>query len=233
MPFPKNIREEALVKAHRHCCVCHEFAGRSVNVHHIEQEADGGSNTLENAIVLCLRCHTEAGHFNPRHPMGTKYSPSELKGHRDAWFKACELGQISFSSNVEVTSKRIYTSSDLHKYALLFNFYNGNKQVVSGWKLDVFIPHRFEVVTEEVEQHLDVHLDDLHYNKFQITGRESIYLGESHELTNLEWAKIQYSIDNTIFSLAKREKMKIIWKFYSNAEPPIFGEISWEDLQQF
>lgn len=55
-------------------------------VHHIVQEAHGGANTLENAIVLCSRCHGEAGHYNPEHPLGTKYSPRELRRHRDDWW---------------------------------------------------------------------------------------------------------------------------------------------------
>ncbi len=74
------------MRSGRHCCVCHEFAGRTANVHHIVQEALGGANTIENAICLCQRCHTEAGHYNPSHPLGTKYSPQELRAHRDAWW---------------------------------------------------------------------------------------------------------------------------------------------------
>ena len=85
MPFPDSVRIQALVRSRRHCCVCHEFAGRASNVHHIVQEAKGGTNTLENAICLCQRCHTEAGHYNSMHPLGTKYSPEELRAHRDAW----------------------------------------------------------------------------------------------------------------------------------------------------
>lgn len=65
MPFPRPVRDEALVRSNRRCCVCHEFGGRSVNVHHIVQEADGGPNTIENAICLCLRCHAEAGLNRP------------------------------------------------------------------------------------------------------------------------------------------------------------------------
>src|SRR6266567_4721388 len=75
MPFPNTTRIQALVRSRRHCCVCHEFAGRASNVHNIVQEAKSGPNTLENAICLCQRCHTEAGHYNPMHPLGTKYSP--------------------------------------------------------------------------------------------------------------------------------------------------------------
>jgi len=90
MPFPLKAREEALVRSRRCCCVCREFAGLYTNVHHIQPEADGGPNTIENAIVLCLRCHGEAGHYNPRHPIGTKYSPAELQRHRDEWWEWCK-----------------------------------------------------------------------------------------------------------------------------------------------
>ena len=93
MPFPVSIRLEALVRSGRHCCVCHQFAGRTANVHHIIQEAHGGPNTLDNAICLCQRCHTEAGHFNVNHPLGTKYSPEELRAHRDAWWGQPTLAQ--------------------------------------------------------------------------------------------------------------------------------------------
>ena len=89
MPFPSKVRREALVRSDRSCCVCKHMAGRDAEVHHIVQEADGGSNTLENAIVLCSRCHGEAGHYNPRHPRGSKYSPSELREHRDRWWSYC------------------------------------------------------------------------------------------------------------------------------------------------
>jgi hypothetical protein len=233
MPFPKSVREEALVNAQRHCCVCHDFAGRSINVHHIRQEADSGANTLENAIVLCLRCHAEAGHFNSRHSLGTKYSPSELIKHRNAWSEACKNGTAHYSSSVAVKVKRTYTTGDLHKYVLLFNFHNGNKNVVSGWKLEIFIPYAFEVATGDIEEHLDVHIEGRHYRKYQVTNSEMLYLGESLELTDPVWAKIEYNINHDIYHSARNEEVKIIWHFYSSSEPPIKGELLWEDMQQF
>lgn len=87
MPFPDDVREEALVRSGRCCCVCHIRAGRDAVVHHIIPEAEGGPNTLENAIALCPHCHAEAGHYNPRHPLGTKYRPDELRRHRDEWWR--------------------------------------------------------------------------------------------------------------------------------------------------
>ena len=78
------------LRSKRQCCVCHNFGGRDVEVHHIKPEADGGPNTLANAIVLCFKCHSEAGHYNSRHPKGSKYSPQELLRHRDAWWAYCD-----------------------------------------------------------------------------------------------------------------------------------------------
>lgn len=89
MPFTPAVREDVLVKSHRRCCVCHDFAGVAANVHHIIQEANGGPNSIENAICLCYDCHAQAGHYNPQHPLGIKYSPEELRKQRDQWWKRC------------------------------------------------------------------------------------------------------------------------------------------------
>lgn len=85
MGFPPSIKEQELIASARHCCVCHRYAGVNIEVHHIQQEADGGSNTFENAIALCFDCHSFAGHYNSRHPKGTKYSKSELKKAKANW----------------------------------------------------------------------------------------------------------------------------------------------------
>ena len=85
MPFPQSVRDEALVAAARHCCVCHRYKGVKVEVHHIVPESQGGPNQIENAITLCFDCHADAGHYNPNHPRGTKFSASELRLHRDSW----------------------------------------------------------------------------------------------------------------------------------------------------
>jgi len=85
MPFPPSVRRDALIASARHCCVCHRYKGVKVEVHHIVPESEGGTNDLDNAIVLCFDCHTDAGHYNPSHPRGTKFSPEELREARDWW----------------------------------------------------------------------------------------------------------------------------------------------------
>jgi hypothetical protein len=94
MPFSRDIKEEAMIAAARHCCVCHNFKGRNVEVHHIVPEAENGKSDLDNAIVLCFDCHADAGHYNPKHPRGTKYQPSELRRHRDLWHEEVKQRSI-------------------------------------------------------------------------------------------------------------------------------------------
>jgi len=74
--------------------VCHRYKGVKVEVHHIEQEALGGENTYENAISLCFDCHADAGHYNPEHPRGTKFSPNELKKAKETWIDLVKKNNI-------------------------------------------------------------------------------------------------------------------------------------------
>lgn len=94
MGFPKNVKEKILIETARHCCVCHRYKGVKVEVHHIKQEALGGENTYENAIVLCFDCHADAGHYNAQHPRGTKFSQSELINAKNNWLKMVKENAI-------------------------------------------------------------------------------------------------------------------------------------------
>lgn len=86
MAFSVEVRTRALVVAARHCCVCHRYKGVKVEVHHIVPQAEGGGDEFVNAIPLCFDCHADAGHYNTRHPRGTKFSREELERVRDTWY---------------------------------------------------------------------------------------------------------------------------------------------------
>lgn len=233
MPFSKTVREDALVKSQRHCCVCHDFAGRAINVHHIEQDADGGSNDIENAIVLCLRCHSEAGHFNPRHSIGTSYSPKELIRHRDNWIEACENGTAQFDTSLLCEIKRVYTSAELHKYKLLISIANGNQKAISDWKLYVFVPNIIEVRTIDVDQLVDERVEGDIYKKYQLQSNGKVFFGEEKELLDLESRCLEYDIDYRVYGLHRCNELKIKWAFYSDVEPVRKGFVEWEEMQEF
>ncbi len=84
------LKEKVLIKSRHRCCVCHQFAGQDINVFHINPDVKDVPDTLENAIVLCLRCNAEAVYASSQNIPGNKYSPQELRRHRDLWWQWCE-----------------------------------------------------------------------------------------------------------------------------------------------
>lgn len=94
MGFTPAIKQQVMIDSARHCCVCHRYKGIKMEVHHLIQHANGGDDTYENAIPLCFDCHADAGHFNDRHPRGTKFSVKELIKARDSWYKNVKNNQI-------------------------------------------------------------------------------------------------------------------------------------------
>jgi len=81
---------DLLTKCHRRCCICHKFCGVKIEIHHIEQRAKGGSDDISNLIAVCFECHAEIKLYNPKHPKGRRFTPEELRYHRDQWLKICE-----------------------------------------------------------------------------------------------------------------------------------------------
>jgi hypothetical protein len=54
-----------------------------IEVDHIVQPEDGGTNDIHNAMPLCFECHGLLHHYNRLHPRGTKYFERERKTRRD------------------------------------------------------------------------------------------------------------------------------------------------------
>ncbi|HXO98530.1 MAG TPA: HNH endonuclease [Chthoniobacterales bacterium] len=103
MPFSPEVKREALVAAQRSCCICHVQCGVEIECHHIVPEAGGGLNNLENCIPLCFNCHAKVQHYNPKHPRGNKFTPEELKHHRDKW--VARVSNSQFAGNVAETTE--------------------------------------------------------------------------------------------------------------------------------
>jgi hypothetical protein len=77
--FSERDRRKVLLWCRRHCCLCGKFAGIAIEVAHVDRK----SKHIDEAIPLCSDCHTATGHYNSDHPMGNKYSSTELKSRRD------------------------------------------------------------------------------------------------------------------------------------------------------
>lgn len=110
MGFGKEVKEKVLVASARHCCICHKSTGINIEVHHIQQAADGGNDTFENAIPLCFDCHSNVGHYNARHPKGTKFTISELQKHRDDWYRIVAEGSLDFLEEPRIVTNYLLVS---------------------------------------------------------------------------------------------------------------------------
>ena len=77
-------------------------------MHHIVPLADGGENTYDNAIVLCFDCHADAGHYNPKHPKGTKFSLGELRKAKEKWIQMVKDDKIASASEPDHILCRYY-----------------------------------------------------------------------------------------------------------------------------
>jgi hypothetical protein len=95
VPFDPQTAEDLMVKAARCCCLCRQFKGQKLEVHHIVPEANGGPSTPDNGLPVCFGCHADVESYNNKHPRGRKYRPEELKRLRDEWFKLVTEGKVS------------------------------------------------------------------------------------------------------------------------------------------
>ena len=56
---------------------------------HIIPKDEGGDDKIENAIPVCFECHAEIHSYNIKHPRGRKFTPEELRQHKEQWLEIC------------------------------------------------------------------------------------------------------------------------------------------------
>ena len=90
MPFNRQEVALLLVRCHRRCCICHRFCGTKIETDHIVPAAESADHAIENAIPVCFDCHAEIHAYNPSHPRGRRFTPDELRAHKEQWLQICE-----------------------------------------------------------------------------------------------------------------------------------------------
>ena len=59
MGFPTSVADEVLVRCGRHCCICEEFVGSKIELHHIVQVADGIQISCNKKSRICFEIKDE------------------------------------------------------------------------------------------------------------------------------------------------------------------------------
>jgi len=91
MTISDEIASEVLSKSARHCCVCRNFLPLKIQVHHIREQSDGGTNDFGNLIPICIQCHSDI-HTIPH--MTRKFTEKELKKCRDDVYDMVACGKL-------------------------------------------------------------------------------------------------------------------------------------------
>lgn len=176
MGFSQSVVEKALLSCGRHCSICHKFCGTKIELHHIKQKKDGGDDTFDNCLPLCFDCHADVMQYNPDHPKGKRYNSSELKKHRNNWYKKVELsgGLIITNTNYREIDKKTFErlnellpSKDL-MYFIKHNGFSGKFNDNLMIKTDTFLLEcelpEFEFLDADLEggkSELQIHFEKL------------------------------------------------------------------------
>lgn len=62
-----------------------------LQIHHIVEQSDGGSNDPSNLIAICLTCHSDV---HTDRPFTRRFTSDELKMHRDSVFRLVAEGKL-------------------------------------------------------------------------------------------------------------------------------------------
>lgn len=154
MGFGIKVKEEAFIASGRHCCLCHKFCGIKIEVHHILLASEGGPDTIENAIALCFDCHADMSSYDKKHPKGSKYTPSELKKHRDLWYE-----KVKVSPAPHYNQKSVELDTEVFNWIMNYLPW----EVVSWAKSNDFSGFPFSMIYVDNLIHFDTESQKPHY----------------------------------------------------------------------
>lgn len=80
-----------LSKSARHCCICRQFLPLYIQVHHIKQKSNGGTDELDNLIPVCIQCHSA---IHTKTHMTKSFTSVELKKSRDFVYEMVATGKL-------------------------------------------------------------------------------------------------------------------------------------------
>jgi hypothetical protein len=89
--YEENCRQ-SLTRCARICCICRRFRPSHIQVHHIVERSEGGTDDLDNLIPACIFCHQ--GHVHATVPFTQRFSAQELKGLRDSVYALVAEGKL-------------------------------------------------------------------------------------------------------------------------------------------
>lgn len=91
MAVSEEVAARILAKCGRCCCLCRRYRPTLLQVHHIVEVSEGGTDDEDNLIAVCLTCHSDV---HTRRPFSRRFTADELKQHRDAVYRLVAEGRL-------------------------------------------------------------------------------------------------------------------------------------------
>lgn len=91
MAVPPDLASQVLSLCARHCCICRRFRPTQLQVHHIREKNQGGTDELPNLIAICVSCHSDV-HSNTL--LTRRFTEKELVLHREAVYELVSQGRL-------------------------------------------------------------------------------------------------------------------------------------------
>jgi 5-methylcytosine-specific restriction endonuclease McrA len=86
---PSAIREGRRLAAFKRCLGRDEMGD---DVHHIVPKAEDGEGVIENAVLLCVRCHSLCGHRRDKR--------EQIRQARDLWSAGIASQTLDLTSDI-------------------------------------------------------------------------------------------------------------------------------------
>lgn len=93
-----EIYSDVLAKCARICCLCRKYKPLHIQIHHICEKADGGTDEFDNLIPVCIECHAS---IHTKTKMTKNFSEKELKKIRDNVYELVGTGQLTRNEAID------------------------------------------------------------------------------------------------------------------------------------
>ncbi len=134
MSITQKIRDKLLVEAQHRCTICHE---KCFEIHHIIEQADGGTDDESNLIVMCPNCHQH------RYHRSKEFTRSQLLKYKNGLIEKNEV-EKRLLQNLEDIRADIANKSAAEINSQLINTLNDAKDIIN--------PDKSPLVSESVSK---------------------------------------------------------------------------------
>lgn len=169
MSIPQKTRDKLLVDAQHRCTFCHE---KCFEIHHIVEQAEGGTEDESNLIVMCPNCHQH------RYHRSKEFTRSQLIEYKKGLIERNEV-EKRLLQNLEDIRVDIATKSSTEINDELINALNDARNLINPDK-SPRLAHSVTQMTREMAE-------------------GSILTGSARKAIEIKWeaerARIKASVD--------------------------------------